>query len=213
MKKILAVIALTLAGTFATAPAIADAPVSPITASQTAVVTFPRVAVTTQAAERAVEPVEPTVEPVEPMVPSQGAVVQVEPVVPVESAKMAVEPVSPVVVPPVPVEPVAAPVVPAWITGTLAGYGVGVPSNVRFEVTESGNCGGVGGGCTTVVGDGTVIVTLSPALSGTPQGIHVLLHEMAHVLYGMNDECAADRYAHSLHGMNMWSYQECAIWP
>jgi len=103
----------------------------------------------------------------------------------------------------------------SWEQGVLDKAGLSLPANTRLFFTEDQNCGskisptGTGGGCTFLTVEGYTAVIVSPQVYNTPEGAHILLHEVAHAT-GIIDECSAEYFAHD-HGSewNMWSYPQC----
>lgn len=130
-----------------------------------------------------------------------------------------VTPPAPRATPVTPAAPAAPPVTVKtdahnWAESTLEGSGVTLPANVEFLFSDSGNCGAdisaAGqGGCTYTL-PGKKVIVLSPGLAWTEAGSHVLFHEAAHAL-GVQDECAAEAFAHQFEepGRLVWSYPAC----
>lgn len=102
-----------------------------------------------------------------------------------------------------------------WIDRELAQTDIVVPANVHFILRNDAlNCGAQAsqfaqGGCTHWLEDGSVLVVMSPELADTPQGKHILFHELGHVMLDTQDECMADYYALSYAPMANWAYAEC----
>lgn len=99
-----------------------------------------------------------------------------------------------------------------WVGQSLWEADMELSPNVIVALTNDLNCGAeaspVGlGGCTYTLEDGTYYVTVSPELAWTPQGTHILFHEIGHTL-GMG-ECEAEYYAAQFDTVEQWSYPEC----
>lgn len=97
-----------------------------------------------------------------------------------------------------------------WIQDAQDVYGEYAPPSTIFKVTDEGNCGGPGGGCTVQLSDLTgplepVEIYISPTAIGS---VHLLFHEIAHS-NGVLDECMAEKWAHTVTGLIQWSYDEC----
>lgn len=116
---------------------------------------------------------------------------------------------------PAPVTEVVSTEVVSWEQSVLDNAGLTLPANTRLFFTEDQNCGsklsptGTGGGCTFLTVEDYTAVIVSPQVYGTPEGAHILLHEVAHA-NGIMDECAAEYFAHD-HGSDweLWSYPQC----
>lgn len=98
-----------------------------------------------------------------------------------------------------------------WIQDAQDVYGQYAPPSTMFKVTDEGNCGGPGGGCTVQLSDVTgplepVEIYISPTAIGST---HLLFHEIAHS-HGILDECMAEKWAHTVTDIIEWSYLECA---
>jgi hypothetical protein len=116
------------------------------------------------------------------------------------------EPLAPVVTPP------PAPTLDAQLWGEETLASVGIATDVRILWTDVGNCGadistGGMGGCTYTHEDYSRTIIMSPGLTGTDWGRHILFHEIGHTL-GL-DECGAEAYAHQFEVEPLWSYPEC----
>ena len=104
-----------------------------------------------------------------------------------------------------------------WEDSVLFDAGLELPDNVVIIFTDKDNCGsalsptGTGGGCMRTKDDGSKLVMVSPQVYGTPEGVHILLHETAHAL-GILNECSAEYFAHD-HGSayHLWSYPQCVL--
>lgn len=101
-----------------------------------------------------------------------------------------------------------------WIQKVQEIYGQYAVDGTVFHVTTEGNCGGVNGGCTIQHSDingpiGTTEIYISPSAIGS---VHLLFHEIAHS-HGIIDECMAEKWAHTVTGLQEWSYDECATVP
>ena len=99
-----------------------------------------------------------------------------------------------------------------WVGQSLWEADIELSPNVIVALTNDLNCGAeaspVGlGGCTYTLDNGRYYVTVSPELAWTPQGTHILFHEIGHTL-GM-DECEAEYYAAQFDTVEQWSYPEC----
>lgn len=97
-----------------------------------------------------------------------------------------------------------------WIQDAQDIYGESAAPGTVFRVTDEGNCGGPGGGCTFHVLDTDTIgvpeIYISPSAIGS---VHLLFHEIAHS-HGVMDECMAEKWAHTVTELDEWSYPECA---
>lgn len=153
-----------------------------------------------------------------------------EPVAPVQTYQTYVAPVVPVAPETVTAAPetvTASPEVVAvdastyqttgveWIDVEFDRYGQTIPAGIHFQLTNELNCGAVlstsgMGGCTHFLEDGSRYITVSPELAYTPEGTHVLWHEVGHAVLDTVDECAAEAYAHKFSDPNLWSYPQCA---
>lgn len=95
-----------------------------------------------------------------------------------------------------------------WIQDAQNLYGVYADPDTTFIVSDAGNCGGPGGGCTDQWSTftGPITTHISPSGIGDYQ---LLFHEIAHTR-GVINECAADRWAHNVTGVVIWKYRGCA---
>lgn len=100
-----------------------------------------------------------------------------------------------------------------WVPEALADAGLPYPNNVVFLHQNEYNCGAkvspVGlGGCTVTMEDNSgYVILISPELTYTAAGNHILFHELAHTMGA--GECEAEYFAHQFEAEPIWAYEEC----
>lgn len=101
-----------------------------------------------------------------------------------------------------------------WIQTTMASYGVYAAPGTTFLITDVDNCGGPGGGCTSLLRSGQTgkiihgktVIRISPSAIGD---VHLLFHEIAHS-HDIMDECEAEHWAHNVtNNYTTYSYPHC----